>query len=368
MKTRPRLRLLAGLRGWPAAPRPRRRQARHAARASVLLGGLTFALFSLALSAAVETVKPEWRDPEYGHRLSRVYQWQGESRDRPLVVVLGSSRAQMGVSPVAMGFPDEPGQPLVLNFGYRGGGSLGSWLQGQRLLDDGVQPRAILFVLATIESKTNTLTVDQLPGWKSRYTAADLRHLSGFIDDLDRGWHQLAVARVNPWIVRREVLAAHALPDWQPPIVRYQQEGWRRMDRYGYTPFPEELLTDSLRQVEVARHLGDATEINTRPVSGLVSCALGEMAKRCRAEGIALAVAWAPESPAYRGVYTPAGWAYNDAYSRELRAQGVRVFPAPEHLEDSDFADGVHLLPAGAAKYSQWLADTQLRPWLAAIK
>ena len=44
---------------------------------------------------------------------------------------------------------------------------------------------------------------------------------------------------------------------------------------------------------------------------------------------------------------------------------GVRVFPAPEHLDEADFMDGYHLLPAGAAKYSRWLADNHLKPWLA---
>lgn len=46
---------------------------------------------------------------------------------------------------------------------------------------------------------------------------------------------------------------------------------------------------------------------------------------------------------------------------------GVPVFSAPETgLVDGDFADPVHMLSHGAAKYSRWLADTHLKPWLAA--
>ncbi|MGH2604767.1 MAG: hypothetical protein ACRDJ9_35915, partial [Dehalococcoidia bacterium] len=54
---------------WPApAPlHPRRR-----ARASVLAGLGFFALFTLALNLALDTIRPEWRDPEYGHRLKRL--------------------------------------------------------------------------------------------------------------------------------------------------------------------------------------------------------------------------------------------------------------------------------------------------------
>jgi len=41
------------------------------------------------------------------------------------------------------------------------------------------------------------------------------------------------------------------------------------------------------------------------------------------------------------------------------------VFPSPD-LAETDFADGHHLLPHAAAKYSHWLADTHVKPWLMA--
>ena len=54
--------------------------------------------------------------------------------------------------------------------------------------------------------------------------------------------------------------------------------------------------------------------------------------------------------------------------ARQLSAEkGVPIFPAPAHLSDDDFADGYHPLADGAAKYSRWLADNHLRPWLAEV-
>src|SRR5262245_38004991 len=95
----------------PAGQTPPR--SRRSARRSLAVGAVTFGLLTLALTCAVETVKPEWRDPEYGHRLKQVRQRKQKRPHQPLVLVFGSSRAQMSVSPAAMGFPDEPGSPLV---------------------------------------------------------------------------------------------------------------------------------------------------------------------------------------------------------------------------------------------------------------
>ena len=78
----------------------------------------------LAMSGALETVKPEWRDPEFGHRLTRLRQLQRQSPDRPLVLFLGTSRTQNAFDPRAMGFPDESGSPLVFNFGQSGSAPL----------------------------------------------------------------------------------------------------------------------------------------------------------------------------------------------------------------------------------------------------
>src|SRR5207248_754534 len=81
-----------------------------------------------------------WRDPEYGHRLRQVRALRAAHPDQPLVVALGSSRTQMGVSPADMGFADAPGSPLVYSFGRSGAGPLLLNLTFRRLLDDGVRP------------------------------------------------------------------------------------------------------------------------------------------------------------------------------------------------------------------------------------
>src|SRR5262245_54551713 len=90
------------------APRPmvrRRSRSRKRSARAALLCGILFVVGSMAgMSGAIETVKPEWRDPEYGYRLRLLRQLARESPDRPLMLLLGTSRTQYALDPSAMGF------------------------------------------------------------------------------------------------------------------------------------------------------------------------------------------------------------------------------------------------------------------------
>ncbi len=353
--------------GRDATPRPA--AGRRAARRALACGLLAFCGLTVGVEAAAETARPEWRDPEYGQRLRQVRQRQHKRHDRPLVLFFGSSRAQMGVSPHAMGFPDEPGQPLAYNFGYRSAHPLGVCLQVNRMFDDGVKPAAVLVMIAAVESKVDGAAEEEFPKWGPRFSSADLRRLAPYTKNPAVYRRDLAAARRNPWAARREAILSDYLPNWQLPATRHKHEGWERMDRYGFTPFPQERLTDDIRRTVWDQTRAHHTEVINKSPPGVASHqAMRDLVARCRDEGAAVAMVWAPESPAYRALYAPAGWAGVEAYTRMLTAElGVPVFPAPDHLEEDDFADGIHMLPDGAARYSRWLAETHLKPWLAEV-
>jgi hypothetical protein len=328
---------------------------------------VAFAAVTLALAVAAETVKPEWRDPEYGHRLRAAKRWQRERPDRPLVAVLGSSRAQMDVSPAAMDFPDQPGSPLVYNFGYRRADPILVWLQLARLLDDGVRPRAVLVMLSDDEIRSAQPPDEVVRLWESRFSIADLRRLEPYADEPD-AFRQRGGTRRNPWVARRPALVTELPDGWRVGDLIHTG-AWERMDRHGFSPFPMKIITpvtraavmDSLRQFHAA--LVD-TELPP-PISVRV---YQDLIARCRTAGIAVAACWAPDSPSGRAVYTSQASATREARARVLAAAiGVPVFPAPDELTDDDFADGYHLCASGARKYSRWLAEAHLKPWLAAV-
>jgi hypothetical protein len=369
--------LCAGTSGMGAV-RHRRREAKRA----VLVGVVSFVLATLALVVVVDTVAEQWRDPEYAYRLRDLRGWQEESPDRPLVIALGNSRLQMGLSPAAMGFADQAGSPVVYNLGIRGARILGSWLALQRVLDAGVRPAAVLVQVSAWDLAGQGPAERELRPWLGRFSAADLRRLAPYTHDsgtLRRAW---IAARINPWWSFRVHVIRDVLPDYLPTPPVETVVGGRcvscfpfdyppPMDRFGFGPVPYEAVSpDYYREVHELTTKTFRKALHGQVGVGTVNTrALRDLVSRCRREGIAVAFLWAPESPMFQAKYTREGWEAMLAFERSAAEEfGVEIFPAPDGLlTDDEFADAVHLLPKGAIKYSRWLADSHLKPWLARV-
>jgi len=337
----------------------------------VLVFVAAFGLLTLGLVAGSETVRPEWRDPEYGHRYRAALRWQTRHPDRPLVLVLGSSRTQMGVAPGAMDFPDEPGSPVVYNFGYRGAHPLGAWLQVSRALDARLRPRAVLIQIGPLELATNGTAEDlygQVAHWENRFSAGDIRRLGPYTQDPTVFRNALAVGRRNSWVERHEALVSDLIPWYQTQLQQALHGSWEGMDRYGFHPaLVPGRGTAEFRQRVAADLKNHALMING-PLGHSSDRVLRDTIARLQKEGIAVALFWAPEGPMYRNLYAPGAWARWDVYGQTLaRECGVPLFPMPEHLTDAEFIDGYHLAPEGAPVYSRWLADHHLKPWFAQV-
>src|SRR5262245_35057177 len=97
----------------------------------------------LALAAAIEQWRPEWRDPEYGTKRRLLHALLAEQPDRPLLLVLGSSRTDAGLRPDRL--PDVlPGSPVVFNFSLVGSGPFKELLCLHRLLAEGIRPQWLI--------------------------------------------------------------------------------------------------------------------------------------------------------------------------------------------------------------------------------
>src|SRR5262249_50631116 len=116
-------------------------------RGAVLGWGLLgFACLQLGLALLLEHHGPEFRDPEYGLKLRCLRQRLAEHPNRPLLLMLGSSRPAVGFRPgVLPPAGDDPdSDPLVFNFALISSGPVLELLCLQRLLDDGIRPDFIL--------------------------------------------------------------------------------------------------------------------------------------------------------------------------------------------------------------------------------
>jgi hypothetical protein len=243
-------------------------------------------------------------------------------------------------------------------------------LQLMRLLDEGVRPHAVVWMLAASEVIAYVPADLPIEWWPARYSGADLSRLAPYTENPEAHRRELSKIRQKPWSVRREAVLSDLFTRWQFDSIRWVHEGWERMDGYGYVTYAEERHTPAHREAVWRESVASQPGlINGYPVGPMTDRVLRDMVARCRAEGVAIAFFWAPESPAYRAFYQPKAIAQFDAYTRVLASEvGVPVFPAPTHLTEWDFADGYHLLPRGAAKYSHWLSEQHLRPWLASLR
>ena len=115
------------------------------------LGLAGFLTLTFAFVLVMELRYPQWTDREYAARRTLIQKRVEEQPDRPVCAVLGSSRVGTGFLPEEMDplYDQEGLQVTVFNFSHTGSGPRLNLVQVQRLLDDGVKPKWILFEQST---------------------------------------------------------------------------------------------------------------------------------------------------------------------------------------------------------------------------
>lgn len=338
----------------------------RAARAAVLWGVAAFVLASAGLSAALETVLPQLRDPEYGYRLVRVREQHGLHPGRPLVLVMGTSRTANGFDPLAAG-AGEPTSPLWFNFGLSGGGPPHVRSRLAALRADGVRPNAVVvelfFAALAADEAPDRLCAPTAP----KLSAGEVRRLEPQLADpaaLGRAWLH---ARLNPWQAQQQVVMNHVAPALLPRNRRIDHY-WRHADRFGFDAYPTNGV-DEQRPRRLAERRATYERLARRArVGPHADAAIRGLVADCRASGTPVAFFTTPESPEFQSWYTSESRARLDAYARGLTSElGCPVFAAPDDYAEADFADGHHMLPHAAARFSRNLTERHLKPWLASL-
>ncbi len=349
----------AGPRPAPA-PRPTRRRARN----SVFAGAGFFALFTLALNLALDTVRPEWRDPEYGHRLKRLKPQVQAAHGRPVVVALGSSRTQMGFSPHGLGLGDGPDSPIVFNFAVAGGGPVHEVLNLKRLLDNGVKPDYVLIeVLPPVLAGHSPAEKLILP---ARLGYADFARLAPYTEDsaaLRREWLE---DRLAPFHTLRLYLMSHiagSMLHWKSR----QDFLWKQMKPDGWMPyfFPE--VPADKREKGIAEvHAQFAAYFPNYHIAPIPDRAYCDLLELCRTHHIRAALYVMPEAPSFRSWYPPGSKELARQYLAGLaREYGAPVFDASAWIADpTAYADAHHLLRHGAEAFSARFGQECVGPWL----
>lgn len=337
---------------------------RRSARQSVLACLGFVLLLNAGMNLALETTKPEWRDPEYGHRFKELRRLHAAEPQRPLVVALGSSRPQMGLSPLDLGLPERPNAPLVYNFSAAGCGPVHELLNLRRLLDSGLKPDFLL-----VEALRPVLAGDG-PAEKlihpARLGYADLNRLKPYCDNpesLQKEWVQL---RLTPWYSLRLYLMSH----WAGSMLHWKSRQdfmWKQMKGRGWLPYffadiPSEKRTQGIAEA----HVQYADYFRHYDISPLTQQAYRDLLQECQTHGIKVAFFVMPESATFRSWYPPGAEARANAYLQALSQEfSVPVFDASAWLPDvSYFADGHHLMRHGAEAFSRRFGPECVGPWI----
>jgi hypothetical protein len=329
-------------------------------RTALLWGLLAFLACQAAFAAVLDRRYPELYDAEYGRRLTALRTHQAEAPERPVFLVLGSSRTALAFRPEIVPPLRTPSGAEVLPFNcsHMGAGPLLNLMDLRRLLADGIRPTWLLvevmpayfahdgdnFLMLGAAARDFPLLRRHLPGWRL-YGDYLLRRA------------QLA-PRVPAELVRR------LAPAWQlvPPAA-----GDAAVASLGGCPFLEPDVDEPTRRRRTAvlrDHM--ACCLNPFRITGTADQATRKLLRLCRREGIAVVLLVTPEGSEYRSWYAPDAYAILESYLDGLCAEfGVPLVDARDWLSDADFYDSHHVLERGANCFTRRLAEEVLRPVIA---
>jgi Protein of unknown function (DUF1574) len=345
-----------------------RRAIRHAKR-PVLWGMALLILVHLALSYALGFISPELRDPDQAQKLHNLKECLASSApDRPLVLMMGSSRVAMGYRPELVERDDGP---IYYNYGLCFSGPIFNLITLHRILDAGIRPRAILLEVwpphLTSESATDTeavgLDINRL-SWR------DVHVLAPFWKHPSRLYQNWIVSRLEVWSAYRFPLTRMFAPGWldttNESVMRWSgmhERGWLGQEPYREHP-PDEVYQFCLRHARFRL----AKILHQPKLSRDSRVALTMFLDLCRHEGIQVGFIWMPESPEFRRSYRAEGLERATAELRDLAKNAATpLIDANDWVPEDGFADGYHLTHAGAELFTRILDREVLRPFIAHI-
>jgi hypothetical protein len=338
---------------------------RSRARACLLWGLALFLGVQVGALIWQEAWQPELREPEYGHKLAILQERLAAEPERPLVLVLGSSRTEIGLRPALLPLPPTTAgrTPLVFNFGLPGTGPLGELLCLHRLLRQGIRPARVLIEVLPPVLHDDARWEDRID--PHRLAWSDLGVLNPHVANSRVLYWNWVTAHLAPCFSSRLVLMNRIAPTWLPGDCR-QEYIWTNVDAYGWMDChfkPDDPAAYARRLARVHREY--AMHFTGFRVSPVPDGSLRELLDLCRREGIPVTLFTMPESSDFRSWYAPAVRAEVDDYLSGLTRQyGVALIDTRCWLSDAAFYDGHHLHTDGARIFSERFAREVLGPLL----
>jgi hypothetical protein len=340
----------------------RSRRLRRSGRAVLLWALALYALAQPALLALIGWWPPTLYQTALRDKWRQLEELRASAPDRPLLVMLGSSRTEAAFQAGRLdGLPGPGGRPWrAYNFGVPTVGALREGLHLREMLDAGIRPRLLLveFLPPLLNQPQRGLTAEENWADAPWLSATQLRRLWPYFSAPHHKGRDWLLGRLAAgYAFRQEIqsLLSPAGTVTRPIYTAHDVWGWR---------LPEPITPQLLATVrQVACNMYPESLRRFRLGEG-PSRAMRDLLELCRREQVPVVLVLTPESTTFRGWYSAAGREGPRQLLEELRATyGVAVIDATEWLPDSAFTDGHHVLPGGAFAFTSRLcAELQRLP------
>ena len=331
--------------------RPRR--LKQSAQSALIWSLGLYALAAVVLDVVLDRWCPAPFEKVYRLKWADLCRFAAETPDRPLLLMLGSSRTQTGFQAGRFdGVLGADGQPLAAyNFGVPASGPIHEYLYLRQMLEQGIRPRLLLVeFLPPLFNRTHDRIISE-EGWTQSAwaSATQFLRMTPYFAQPGRKAGEWLEGRLAPWYAQRMSLQAWILA--VTGAARNHRPVPYAHDRWGCR-HPEQLSPrERAERTAVALEYKPSLQ-RFRPGEGPIR-ALHDLLDCCRREQIPVVLVLTPESAEFRSWYSPECRAATRDLLEEWRSRyGVAVLDATRWLEDEDFVDGHHAAASGARKFT----------------
>ena len=344
-----------------------RRPPGRVGRSALVWGVATFVVLQLGIAVAIETVMPGWRDPVFGVKIRLL---TGRTVAAPVhvptVVMVGSSRVENGLLAQALETQVAAAcgrQVVAFNFGLSGAGPVTEQLVVRRMLAAGIRPDLLVVeVLSpTLAGQIMPSEIGRLP--PERLYLHELPIVARYGADLAELRSQWWQGWPVPAFSHRYGILTCTLPQFLPGRVPF--DSLRRIDPWGVGELPGKPTPEGYEHNVKWMLASYRPSLTGFRIGGPACQGLRDLLELCRHEQIRPMLVLMPEGRPFRGLYTTDAWTQIETFltglSREFDAQLVN---AREWVADEYFTDSHHLLPGGAAVFTERLGREHIAPLL----
>lgn len=271
-------------------------------------------------------------------------------------VVLGSSRVFGGVHTQDVLTTSARNQPLLFNFGFHAAGPVNELIYFRRLVKSGIRMKGVCIELWP--PLLSQLNIDnELKELEPRLSIDEAHLLSRVVgrpNDRNYEWNYLLRGKA---FTGRTLFLYQIAPGWIPPAHRPKTY----TDDYGWTELPlaREPKAHERNKLEVQSREKLIARVRDWQLSPVCLRALQELIRQSKEYGHRPTLLLMPEAPVCTQWYSKESLLRFDKFVEQLALENdVPVLDYRAGLQDSDFADGQHLLYSVSQDFTRSLAES----------